>query len=925
LKNQSGASQRSFRSWSFSMFRPKNILHGIQRFPATVIALTLLLSSLQAQSINGGALEREKPLERELSGGQSHSYQITLAADQFCSVVVDQKGIDVIVAFYDPAGQRVTQVDSPNHANGPEALSLVAKTAGSYRLEVNAPESSAPRGHYLVTITDLRKSKPEDLIRLTAQLTYTEAKTLRDQRTQASLRQAVEKYQQALSLWQSIGDKGMAAYQLHEMSVIYGDIGEFQKAFDSYNQALELYKSIDDTRGAAIVLNNVGYLYGQLGEHQKAIDFYQQALDASYALSRPGDEPIELANIGSEYSAMGEFKKALDIHLQMLALRQANGNRRGQAITLNNIANCYEHLGDRPKALDFYMQALALVPFVNDTFYSATVIYHAGTINLDLGEHEKALKYLNQALQLRQTIGDRNGKAASLWQIARLERDRGNLPEARKRIEEALVAVESLRNNVKSQKLRASFLASVRRYYEFDIDVLMRLHKQHPTQGFDQAAFQISERGRARSLLELLTEANAQIRHDVDPQLVQREATLRKALLNKAAAQLDLLRGAHTDEQAKAIAGELDSLSTEFEQLQAQIRQKSPRYAALTQPVPLSAAEVQKDLLDDNTLLLEYALGDEISFAWVISPDSIKSFELPGRAKIETAARRVYDLVATSTNASQKEDPLGQFQVAANNLSEMIIGPLAGELKNKRLLVVSEGVLQYIPFSALSEPGSGGAKTPESFRPLIADHEIVSLPSASVLGVLRKENREQSRAAKAMAIFADPVFDSQDPRIALAQRGLSENGGPIQVVDVKRSAEETGMNSFPRLRFSRIEADQIARFSSKDQSFEALDFSANRATATSSDLANYRIIHFATHGLINSQHTELSGIVLSLVDQKGKPQDGFLRLYDIYNMNLHADLFGNRRSFNQIVVIETPAKASADSRQVKFDVRRSDP
>jgi CHAT domain-containing protein len=174
---------------------------------------------------------------------------------------------------------------------------------------------------------------------------------------------------------------------------------------------------------------------------------------------------------------------------------------------------------------------------------------------------------------------------------------------------------------------------------------------------------------------------------------------------------------------------------------------------------------------------------------------------------------------------------------------------------------------------------------------LIANHEIINLPSASVLGVLREETKNRSRATKMVAVFADPVFGSQDPRIAsIGGKGAVDNSTAEQAGDVKRSAEESGLNGFARLRFSREEAQQIMQLVPRNSSLEALDFAANRTAATSADLKNYRIVHFATHGLINSRHADLSGIVLSLVDREGKPENGFLRLYDIYNMNLSAEL-----------------------------------
>jgi CHAT domain-containing protein len=452
--------------------------------------------------------------------------------------------------------------------------------------------------------------------------------------------------------------------------------------------------------------------------------------------------------------------------------------------------------------------------------------------------------------------------------------------------------MESVRVNLKSQQLRASFFASVRKYYELYIDVLMRLDQQHPGDGFDSAALQASENARARSLLELLMEASAEIRQGADVSLVDREQKLRQAISVKAEQQMRLLSAKHTDQEAMSISQDLDTLATEYEETQAKIRQTSPRYAALTQPVPLSLKQIQSQLLDENTVLLEYSLGEDNSYVWAIGPNSLKTFTLPKRTEVEEAARRVYDLVTVSDRKvpgetlEQQQKRLLQadadYPAAIANLSRMLLGPIGSELKNKRLLIVAEGVLQYVPFAALADPE-------EIATPLIVKHEIVTLPSASVLGVLRHETKERQPAPKSIAVFADPVFDERDARLS-GESQVAAHADADGAREVKRSAEESGLSGFPRLRFSRDEANQIMKFASRNNSLAALDFSASRANATSADLQNYRIVHFATHGIINSRHAELSGVVLSLVDQNGKPQNGFLRLYDIYNMNLKADL-----------------------------------
>jgi CHAT domain-containing protein len=361
-------------------------------------------------------------------------------------------------------------------------------------------------------------------------------------------------------------------------------------------------------------------------------------------------------------------------------------------------------------------------------------------------------------------------------------------------------------------------------------------------------------------------------------------------IAESAQRQTRLLSGKYTEEQALAASKEIDGLTTEYDQVQTRIRESSPRYAALVEPAPLSVAEIQKRVLDQNTILLEYALGEQKSFVWVVTPDSVKSFELPGRAAIEQEAKRFYQLL-TERGTSVPNETLAQHQqrlahvetdyaAVATKLSGMLLGPVATELGQKRLLVVAEGVLQYVPFAAL--PSGGDVE-----RPLIVDHEIVNLPSASVLAVLREEFGNRKPASKTVAVLADPVFSADDARLAQATK-IAADSSPF--VDAQRSAVESGIDGLVRLRFSRQEADEISRLAGDKRNLKAVDFAANRSTATDARLGDYQIVHFATHGLINNQHPDLSGIVLSLVDEQGRAQNGFLRLYDIYNLKLNADL-----------------------------------
>ncbi|MGH7596458.1 MAG: tetratricopeptide repeat protein [bacterium] len=742
---------------------------------------------------------------------------------------------------------------------------------------------------------------------------------------------ALDYYEQALPLRRATHDRQGEAVSLHNIAAIYNRLGERQKAFDYHHQALALIRAIGDRRREAVTLNNLGSIYRDLGEKQKALDHYSQALSLYRAMADPRGESAALTNIGMVYKDLGEHQQALDYCDRALQLKRAVGDRYGEVNVLNNIGVIYYALDKHQEALDYLGQALALKRTVANRAGEAMTLNNIGVIYGKLGEKQKALDYFGQALQLRRVVGDRHEEAITLAGIAGIELDLGNLIEARARIEPALNIIESLRTKVASPELRTSYFATVQNYYEFYIDLLMQLHQRHPSEGHDAIALQASERARGRSLLEIINEAHVDIRPGADSVLVEREHVLQQQLNTKAERLMRLLGGKHTPEQAATAEKEVAALLLQYQEIQAQIRATSPSYAALTQPQPLSAKEIQQQVLDDETLLLEYALGKERSFLWAVTPTTINSFELPKRAAIDSVARRVYDLL-TARNQSRPHETEMQRQArcaqadhelpaTAATLSQWLLGPVIELLGNKRLLIVSDGALQYIPFGALPVPTLSVASKQSSvtsaprtlatdhwplktdYRPLIVDHEIIAIPSASVLAVLRRELTARQPAGKTVAALADPVFASDDPRVQhdkkkIAQQAKTDStflaGATALASPFLRSAREMGVTDssegLARLFFSRREAEGILKLVPVAEGMKAVDFAANRATATSAELSRYRMVHFATHGLLNSTHPELSGIVLSLVDEQGKPQDGFLRLHEIYNLNLPADL-----------------------------------
>lgn len=703
---------------------------------------------------------------------------------------------------------------------------------------------------------------------------------------------ASEYYQKSLALQEAPEDKGMTARSLSGVGLAHFFQGNYTLALEYFRQSLAIRESQGDKNGIAYTLFYIGEVYLKQSDYNQALECFRKGQAISESLGNKSGIAHALNDIGMVYLEQENHTQALVYFQKSLALIEAMEDKRKLAIVLNNIGEARRERGDYAQALAHYQKSLALCESLGDKEGIAIALGNIGAVYYAQRDYPQALVFTQRAASIARSIGLKAYLWDALSYVGRAYRALGKPAEARQALEEAIETIESLRSQVAGRESRASFLASRLRAYEYYIDLLMEIHKSRPQEDAQTLAFQTSERARARSLVELLIEARADIRQGVDPTVLERERKIQRQLQAKADRLRGMLQSKHTQEQVSAAEREIEKAVHEYQQAQAEIRRNSPRYAALTQPAPLSLKEIQQQTLDEDTLLLEYALGKERSYLWAITPASITSYELPGQDAIEQAARRAYERFIISNRREAKRSA----ELAAAELSQMVLGPAAAELRARRLLIVADGALQYVPFGALPKPA--GKDAARDFRPLIADHEVVHLPSASTLAVLRRELAGRPPANKTVATLADPVLQNDDVRVKRVVARVRDDSNRSMPAsedargapgDLLRSAKETGVLTFERLPFTRREAEEITALAGGDH-LKALDFKASRATALSPELSQYRIVHFATHGLLNSQHPEISGIVLSLFDERGQPQSGFLRLHDIYNLKLNADL-----------------------------------
>ncbi|MDZ8091587.1 MAG: CHAT domain-containing protein [Nostoc sp. DedQUE05] len=588
----------------------------------------------------------------------------------------------------------------------------------------------------------------------------------------------------------------------------------------NFNQILNIFSK----ELLSLISLQIGKNYNLVGNKQKALEIYNKVLQNLQYLKISEIEPESKEQVND----INQAKDLLSFFGDYI-----------KSMLLNETGNILADLDKKQEALSIYQQALKLSELTGEKEVQASILDGLGSVYYSLNKYEEAIDSYNQALKIWHEQGNSLAEANSQLGIARVERDRNRLYTAKAQIEIAIRLIESQprpseidyspnarteQHTFKHYINLASYFSAKQNYYSFYIDLLMRLDKKFPSYGYVVQAFKANEQSKNRSLLAILN---------------RRDRYVSNAKIS-------------------------NSSKTQYTNLAA---------------VPLLST-IQQQVLDDDSILLEYALGEERSYLWVVSKTGFSSYELPKRAEIEAAARKFYDFMTIPslrirTNKAAK---------AGNDLSQMLLEQVASQLGNKRLLIVADGVLQYIPFGALPDFNSGFS------QPLLVNHETLTLPSASTFAVLRN-NKDIPSPTKTLAVLADPVFGQEDERFRGKPTKLSLQTKQHSVIGENQpSSSLVTEQLFPRLPSTRNEADQIASLVNPVNQIQKFGFSASRQAVLEPEMSQYRIIHFATHGILDAEKPERSGMLLSVINERGELQRSLLSTPDVFNLQLSAEL-----------------------------------
>ena len=678
---------------------------------------------------------------------------------------------------------------------------------------------------------------------------------------------ALNYYSKALTLWQELKNLELQYDNLDAVGSVYSNSGAKQKALDYYNQALTLSQQIPDKQLEAETLTGIGRIYHDLGENQKALSYFQRVLTLFEQFKNKQWQVLILNNIGNVYSNLGEQQQALKHYNQALPLAQEDRDKAGEANTLNNIGAVYSALGEKQRALKFYNQALSIREKLNRKELEAESRNNIGKIYLDLGKNHQALKFYNQALPLVEEIKYKPLQATILNNIGVIYWNLGDLQRALKFYNQALSLVEEIGD----QRRKISILNNIGKVYDNLED------NQQALEFYDEALTLLKDVDHKSKEADTL--------HNI-AKTHRDNSNLQKALTNSKAA-VDIIENLRT----KVNSNELRT-----------------SYFATVQDIYKLYIDILMQLHKQNP-----------------------SYELPKSEEIEETANKLRNLLQDRSMQGVSPEETGK---TATELSKLILAPVADKLSKKRLVIVGDDALQYIPFAALADlnscaasfPGSSqgthstrlclssvsgrqslsaGGSQPETgnqlkarnqsdesnYQPLLINHEIVHLPSASTIDILRKETAQRPMAPKTLAVLADPVFHKDDKRVTGKSNSSSFNIDDIDVEASRSSLRNFNLNEIHALPNTRKEAEEILKLVSPQNSLKAFDFDANYNWATQKQLSQYRYLHFATHGFVHPTDPKLSGIVLSLLDKEGNPhQEGFLRSHELFNLNFPAEL-----------------------------------
>jgi len=713
--------------------------------------------------------------------------------------------------------------------------------------------------------------------------------------------------QESLRLSRETGMRLKEAETLSFLGEINIQLGEYTEALRYLMQASKIFREIQGRWSESVNLNRLGLLYSYLGCFDQALDYFENALEIDREFGIRYTEGFSLHNIGRIYLESREYEKALLYFEDALITRQEIEDRYGEALCLRSIGIAYQRQGNHEKARRFLDKSLRIRKEMGDLSGEGECLNDLGWSYLEKNKIKQAKSRFKQALGIGQTIQ----RPIIIWQaqygLGRVEEKEGKRDKALSSYNQAIQTIEDIRSRLIVEEHKVGFFKGKINIYEDLIEMLFTCSKKKQDESFLEEAYAYVERCRSRAFLDLLAEANANIRLDADKHLldeekrikgkiarintemlkprttIQERESLKKKIrkaeqkgddaeLSELYIKLKKLNCEYiTNHEREILKKKLGNALTAWETNQNNIQIKNKRYTELKNLNPSDLKTVQKTLPDEKAILLEYFLGEIRSFLFLVEKNNFLVFELPGRVEIEKHVLSFLEEISS---------PTSEIKVLLDKsfrLYQMLLQPAEDQLiKQSDLIIAPDGVLYALPFEALVSGEHVTGMPPY----IIRKHAISYIQSGSVFTSLIQEKKKISEGPPFdLLAFGDPVFGEE-------KQTQMESRPNAQML---RSFYGNKAHQLRRLIHSKVEIEHIKTYF---EEHTRKIFLRDQATEDifKREVGNdrFRIIHFATHGIFDDTLPKYSSIVLSLDEDSS--EDGFLLMNEIFNLPIEADL-----------------------------------
>ena len=656
---------------------------------------------------------------------------------------------------------------------------------------------------------------------------------------------ALDYHQRSLTIREGIGNQDSIADSLNNLGLVYSDLGQYNKALDYYQRSLAIKREIGNQADIALSLNNLGSVYLYLGQYKKAIDYYQQSLAIKRKIGNQDSIANSFYGLGLVYNELGQYKKAIDYHQQSLAIREGIGNQNSIADSLNSLGNVYDDLGQHEQALDYLQRSLAIREEIGYQKDIALSLVNLGSVYQSLGQYDQAIDYSQRSLIIFQKIGDKQKIATVLNNLGLYLLLVGNITAAENNFTQAMEVLESLRVGLSDEQKISIFDTQIGTY----IGLQFSLNAQNKT----NQALEISERGRARALVELLAK-----RFSFPSQEEQKPQYPQIAEIKQIAKQQNA-----TLVQYSVIVDEIYiwviSPQGKIDFVAVDIPDDNTLKELVEQGKACAVDPNSKEKCRSNEIPDNFVPGDLVRF----NDDEKNRLERPWRVTAfnpETGMLTVTHPQFNDTNITVERHkseviPLGNnLEVQLKNLQklhQLLIAPIKQFLpedENDHVIFVPHQELFGVPFPALQD---------EQGTYLIKQHTILTAPSIQALQLTNQRRKKLGNKE-------------------LSQSEFLIIGNP----DMPNNPELPGENvKLKPLPHSETEANNIAsQFNS-----QALIGLVATETTVVEKMKTADIIHLATHGLVQDNYTGGS-IPGAIALSKDNTNDGLLTADELFQL-----------------------------------------